>query len=142
MNRPLIAVLAFCLFVAGCGQDSTSYDVDISMTSIVWQGYANEDTVLLQKLNETEECLITLNASIKDGYPYVILVQDRFYCGGFSDISGCVVPEANTIYLKQTVFIFKHEVVHWATGFTNDMHDSLYFTQCEYPEANTIPGNL
>jgi hypothetical protein len=126
---PIIVLIM--MLIAGCGQDVSRPDpVDISMTAIVWQGSANEDAVLLQKLNETMECLASLNVH-KQGYPYVVIVKDLFICGEVPNAAGCMVYEKNTIYLQEIAPVFKHEVIHWATHLGLESEKTIYFTQCQ-----------
>lgn len=138
MNRPVIAVLAFCLFVAGCGQD---FDADISMTTIVWQGYPSEAPDQIGEIRQnyslnddfitTQDCLFPIGI-YKTGQPFVVVVKDQFLCGGELK-NGCFVAKKNTIYLEENTmfFFFSHEVIHWATGLGNEAHKTVYFTQCQ-----------
>jgi len=132
--RIILATLV--LMGIGCGQDE--FAVDISSTTIVWQGYVNEDAALLQIFEETMACLNILGV-YRDGYPYIIIVNDPFLCGGNVSI-GCTVFDENTIYLTKTPLvrdptqytspIISHETVHWVTQLGNAFHDSIYFSQC------------
>jgi len=138
--KPTTAITALFLLILllpACGQDqSQPAQVDISMTSIVWQGYANEDPVLLRKFNETMECLNSFGF-FHEGYPYVVVVEDIFTCGAYKDKLGCY--SANTVFFAQSAYestlyfeVFKHEVIHWATGLGIENETTApYFTQCE-----------
>ena len=126
--------LALFLFNSGCGQEA-SY-VDISDTTIVWQGYVDEDSDLLARFNETMSCLNALGVD-RAGYPYVIVVQDTFLCGSIQGATGCWSDDAvyiTSFYFHATIFgldIFKHEVIHWATRLGDEAHDTIYFVQCQ-----------
>jgi len=137
--KPTTAITALFLLILllpACGQEPSQPGVDISMTSIVWQGYANEDPVLLRKFNETMDCLNSFGFH-HEGYPYVVVVEDLFTCGIYKNELGCY--SANTVFFAQSAYesalyfeVFKHEVIHWATGMgiENETTDPV-FTQCE-----------
>lgn len=82
-------------------------------------------------------CLSTLGA-YRNGEPYTILVKDVFPCQGYPGMSGCYSNGIIYVYEKSinptTTIIgadmFKHEVIHWATGLGDDYHKSIYFTRC------------
>jgi hypothetical protein len=132
----MIMLLVLILIGIGCGQEP--YNVDISNTTIVWQGYANEDSNLLARFDETMSCLNMLGVN-KTGYPYVIVVQDTFLCGSNQNASGCWVESSDIVYITSLYFqvicigldVFKHEAIHWATRLGNEAHDTIYFTQCQ-----------
>lgn len=138
-----LRIVLICLLLVGCGQDNKSAPpIDISMTEIVWQGYADKDAVLLQKYDETMACLAGLNA-FRSGYPYVIILKSQFNCTPWTDNYGCF-DGAQTIYFAQNFYdgfyahdVFKHELIHWATRFGISAHGSIYFTQCDPPLTST-----
>lgn len=143
MNRPLLAVLAFCLFVAGCGQEQKS-DVDISMTTVVWQGYINEDPQMLKYFDETTSCLETYGYSY-NGYPYVFITAGEFNCGGEIGTAGCANSSTNKIYIQvdwscHSVLdsscptdVLKEEIIHWETGKGNEYLSEPFFHNCKFP---------
>ena len=118
-----ILLIAVALFGFGCGQAAESPDVinavDTSMTSIEWEGYANESEDLLLKFNEVKDCI---NGSLQQPsisyfhvrlapYPYVIEVNNWFICGDALAV-GCYDMAADIIYFYDDPDVFKHEAVH------------------------------
>lgn len=141
--RKLI-LLVFLLI--GCGQENNAPImlgvIDVSKTTVIWHGYANESEDLLKRFNETMECLDSFpnHPVYRSPYPYVVIVEDSFICG-YELAQGCYNPATQTIYFDNFVIldhdIFKHEAIHWATGILDE--NSKYF-QCEY-SSNYSPFN-
>lgn len=132
-------LLLIALLLTGCGQQQSESAADISSTTVVWQGYVSEDSYYSfpQKLSDTMQCLNNLS-TYREGEPYVVVVKDTFSCLGYPGFSGCY--SNGTVYVTEFAIspnttivgsdMFKHEVIHWATGLGNESHSSVYFTKC------------
>jgi len=135
--KKIITSLMLAFILASCGQDHKPF-VDISMTAIVWQGYANENSTLAQKHDSVMQCLSDFEIYHND-YPYVKLVSNPFICGEDVHSHGCYsngIIYALDVPAETTCFgcdydIYRHEEIHWATGQGNEYHESPYFIKCQ-----------
>lgn len=137
--RRFILATVCAILSAGCGQEQDKPEpVDLTGTSIVWQGRMYEDGVLLARFDATMECLYTLNI-YRSGSPYVVLTDGSFYCGNVR-ASGCYSRNSETIYVLKSdtaeMSSFEHEVIHWATGLGTEGHDTVYFSLCSGQKFN------
>ncbi len=141
MKIYLLMFLAF--FLPSCDYKA----VDISKTTVLWEGDLNQNPTLLKRFKDASSCVNSFGYQ-RSGYPHVIIVKDPFICGSKTNALGCAVFSTNTIYIaadneyfknrtkpgKQLITVtdpVKHESIHWITRKDNDTHNQPYFKQCE-----------
>jgi hypothetical protein len=113
----------------------TAPGVDISMTTVVWQGTISTypDGSGSRTLARVLNCLSWYGYH-RDGDPYVIMTDDAFNCGLYNGVLGCTDFSSDIIYVAWYAYrnytTYSHELVHWVTRLGNDHHDDPVFAQC------------
>ena len=129
-------ILALCFVLLGCGQHEVTMvpavPVSYGASSVVWEGYADQDAHLLEGFNWTMSCLENHGYAVPAGYPYVVELDGYFACGQVDPAVGCTVLGWGRIYvsLKERDRAFTHELVHWATGIGDEGHGAEPFLSC------------
>ncbi len=134
--KSLILLLAMLTLIA-CGQDNQAPPVvDLSSTTVAWEGNIQENSVFMVTYNDVKQCLESFDLVNNAVPPYMVVTEKykTFICGG-EVVTGCTVFITNTIYvpeqaLEGTQYIFKHELVHVISRLDDDAQVSTPFVIC------------
>ncbi len=135
MKNFIFLLAALALFA--CGQDTQSPSVvDLSNTTIVWEGNIQENSDLMVTYNDVKQCLESFDLMNNAVPPYAVITEKykTFICAG-QVATGCAVFNTNTIYVPEqatsgTQYILKHELVHIISQLSNDVHYTKAFVIC------------
>jgi len=137
VKMKMYVLILLVLLLAGCGQEKSDSRIDISMTTILWEGHVDEKPEVYQKFIETMACLNSLNAVRRTGNLYVMIVETSFIADG-TLVAGCnignviIFSAAAEESASSKFIVSKHEIIHWATGIGNEGHGNIYFETCQY----------
>ncbi len=128
-------LVILCFLLASCGQDPA---VDLSGTTILWQGNVRNDAGLSQRYDGVVACLSNLSLSTGTQYvrntvpPYVVMTSGHFLCNG-EDTVACTsngVIYIMQFYVTNVAYVFEHEDIHVITLLGDESHGTLPFTTC------------
>ncbi len=134
--KSLILLLA-TLALFACGQDDQAPPVvDLSNTTVVWEGNIQENSGFMVTYNHVKQCLEFFDLVNNAVPPYMVVTEKykTFICGG-QVATGCALFITNTIYvpeqaLEGTQYIFKHELVHIISRLDDHAQVSTPFVIC------------
>jgi hypothetical protein len=102
--------------------------VDISGTTIVWQGNTIENEQFLEQYYQTYTCLQNMGAIANSQPPYIIITEGYPVCNGEKKL-GCSKFSNNTIYIMETALSWlRHEFVHIITQRGDEAHGTAIFS--------------
>jgi hypothetical protein len=138
-------ILIFIVCIFSCGQSDTDKVqlLPYGFNKVLWSGTPSKDETAKSIFEETKTCMTDFGYS-RTGSPYIIVVDQPFYCTPGALCEGCL-HDYQVIYIAKSadagepIYVsgipiytptLRHEFIHWITLKGDADHGTDYLQKC------------